>query len=97
MAGQPSDVFGALTTHPGLKSFSPAVVPYAGRIGGNQALVLDPDDPANESILRKLPDAAPYLTLRDAFSLAGFADIQLWKYAAVECIGKERPLYITKL
>jgi hypothetical protein len=74
--------------HAGLKSFNPAVVPFAGRIGGNQALVLDPDDPANEKLLRKLPDAAPYLSLQDSLNLAGFADIQLWKYATVECIGE---------
>lgn len=88
MAGRPADEYGALAAHAGLKSLSPAVVPFAGRIGGNQALVLDPDDPANESVLRKLPDAAPFLTLRDAFNLAGFADVQLWKYATIECIGK---------
>ncbi|KAM0815420.1 putative MIP transporter [Seiridium cardinale] len=84
---QSRDAFGTFKSHAGLRSFTPTVVPFAGRIGGNQALVVDPDDPANESLLRKLRNAAPYLSLSGVFNLAGFADVQFWKYATVECIG----------
>ncbi|KAK6065880.1 hypothetical protein SCUP234_12332 [Seiridium cupressi] len=92
---QSRDAFGTFKSHAGLRSFTPTVAPFAGRIGGNQALVVDPDDPANESLLRKLPDTAPYLSLSGVFNLAGFADVQLWKYATVECFGTAMIVFST--
>ncbi|KAK9778930.1 putative Major intrinsic protein-domain-containing protein [Seiridium cardinale] len=89
------DAFETFKSHAGLRSFTPTVVLFAGRISGNQALVVDPDDPANESLLRKRRDAAPYLSLSGVFNWAGFADVQLWKYATVECIGTAMIVFST--
>ncbi|UDD56859.1 hypothetical protein AFCA_004380 [Aspergillus flavus] len=58
----------------------PVVQPFAGRIGGNQGLVVDRTDPDNADLLKKVPDAAPLMTFREGFDLRGFWDIDLWKY-----------------
>ncbi|GAB1192547.1 hypothetical protein APSETT444_001739 [Aspergillus pseudonomiae] len=58
----------------------PVIQPFAGRIGGNQALVVDRHDPSNADLLKKTPDAAPLMTVREGFDLRGFWDIDLWKY-----------------
>ncbi|KAB8254926.1 hypothetical protein BDV32DRAFT_131593 [Aspergillus pseudonomiae] len=34
-------------------SLKPVIYPFAGRIGGNQGLVLDRNDPANAELLKK--------------------------------------------
>ncbi|KAF9892120.1 hypothetical protein FE257_002526 [Aspergillus nanangensis] len=62
------------------------VQPFVGRIGGNQGLVLDREDPDNASFLKRVPDAAPLMTFRDAFNPQGFMDLNLWRFAVVECV-----------
>lgn len=69
------------------RSLKPAAQPFAGRIGGNQELVLDRDDPENAELLRRIPDAAPLMAFKDGFDLRGFWDVGLWKFGFVECIG----------
>lgn len=66
----------------------PAVQPFAGRIGGNQALVLDRNDPKNSDYLKAVPDAAPFMRISEALDLRGFLDLNLWKFAVVEGVGK---------
>ncbi|KAK9426022.1 hypothetical protein SUNI508_12646 [Seiridium unicorne] len=39
--------------------------------------------------------AAPYLSLSGVFNSAGFADVQLWKYGTVECIGTAMIVFST--
>ncbi|PYH93832.1 hypothetical protein BO71DRAFT_477614 [Aspergillus ellipticus CBS 707.79] len=68
-------------------SCKPQVQPFVGRIGGNQNLVLDRNDPSNASYLEKVPDAAPLMSFRDAFNMRGFTDPDLWRFMAVECVG----------
>lgn len=70
--------------------FKPTIHPFAGRIGGNQGLVLDPNDASNAELLKRMPDAAPLISLRQAFDLKAFGDIDLWKFSATECVGKQR-------
>jgi hypothetical protein len=65
----------------------PAIEPFAGRLGGNQGLVLDRADPKNAEILKKVPDAAPFMTFKQGFDLRGFSDINLWKFGLAECVG----------
>lgn len=65
----------------------PAIIPFAGRIGGNQDYVVDRSNPCNAELLAKVPDAAPLRTFRDSFDFRGFLDSGVWKYALVECIG----------
>ncbi len=63
------------------------VVPFAGRIGGNQFFSLDSDHCPDVKILEKYPDAAPWVPIRDAFKLVQFLDIELWKAAVIEGLG----------
>lgn len=77
------------------RSLKPAVQPFAGRIGGNQELVLDRDDPENAELLRRIPDAAPLMAFKDGFDLRGFWDVGLWKFGFVECIGTMMHSFVT--
>ena len=65
----------------------PAIVPFAGRIGGNQDYVVDRSNPCNAELLARVPDAAPLTSFHDGFDLRGFLDSDVWKFALVECIG----------
>lgn len=69
------------------RQLKPAIIPFAGRIGGNQDYVVDRSNPCNAELLAKVPDAAPLTTFRDGFDVRGFLDSGVWKYALVECIG----------
>jgi hypothetical protein len=62
--------------------------PFAGRLGGNQEFTLDRSDPQNEELLKKVPDAAPNLTLKEAFDLGGFREVGIWKAGLIESIGE---------
>jgi hypothetical protein len=68
----------------------PTIQPFAGRIGGHQGLVLDPNDASNAELLKRMPDAAPLISLRQVFDPRAFSDIDLWKFSATECVGKQR-------
>lgn len=63
-------------------------VPFAGRIGGNQAFILDRDNAADAPTLQNAPDAAPGMTLAEQFDLRPFRSIGLWKAAAIEGMGE---------
>ncbi|GKZ32821.1 hypothetical protein AbraIFM66950_002454 [Aspergillus brasiliensis] len=76
-------------------SCKPHVQPFVGRIGGNQGIVLDRSDPDNAEYLRKVPDAAPLMSARDAFNVRGFTDLDLWRFAVVECVGTMMLVFIT--
>ncbi|KAE8311947.1 major intrinsic protein-domain-containing protein [Aspergillus transmontanensis] len=73
----------------------PVVQPFAGRIGGNQGLVVDRTDPNNADLLKKVPDAAPLMTFREGFDLRGFCDIDLWKFGFIECMGTMMMVFVT--
>lgn len=70
-------------------------IAYAGRLGGNQEFVLDPSDPDAQSILSKSPDAAPWMSHRALWSLAGFKQVSLWKAALMEGVGAMALCYLT--
>jgi hypothetical protein len=63
--------------------------PFIGRLGGNQAFVLDRGDAANAEILREQPNGTPCMTIREQFDLQGFRSPGLWKAALVEGMGKK--------
>jgi hypothetical protein len=50
--------------------------------------VLDRSDPSNEALLKKVPDAAPNLTLTEAFDLGGFREVGIWKAGVIEFVGE---------
>ena len=62
--------------------------PFIGRLGGNQAFVLNRNDPASENILQKAPDAAPAMSVKDQLDLAPFRSPGLWKAGIIEGIGE---------
>jgi hypothetical protein len=66
----------------------PAVTPFAGRLGGNQEFIVDRDDPANAALLQQFPDAAPQIPWKKLVDLRPLKDIELWKAAIVEAVGK---------
>jgi hypothetical protein len=72
-----------------MSPLTPVIQPFAGRVGGNQGLVLDRSNPENAALLKKVPDAAPLMTLGEGFDLRGFWDTDLWRFGFIECIGKK--------
>ncbi|KAG2421206.1 hypothetical protein HFD88_000822 [Aspergillus terreus] len=84
-----------LSTNVRQLSCKPQIQPFAGRIGGNQGLVLDRHDPTNADYLKKVPDAAPLMTFREAWNLQGFADPNLYRFSVVECVGTMMLSFIT--
>lgn len=70
--------------------YSETANPFIGRLGGNQAFVLDPNNAANASTLKLEPDAAPGMTLQQQFDLRGFKSIGIWKAAMMESVGMFR-------
>ena len=65
-------------------------LPFIGRLGGNQRYVLDPTDPDNAQLLRNVPDAAPFMTLKQQLDLRSFRSPGLWKRAVTEGMGERR-------
>ncbi|KAL2830709.1 aquaporin-like protein [Aspergillus pseudoustus] len=71
------------------------IIPFAGRVGANQEFTLGKNSCARAEILQKFPDAAPWIPVRDAVSLKGFLQIELWKAATVEAIASCLLVYLT--
>lgn len=65
----------------------PVIQPFAGRIGGNQEIVVDRSDPQNADLLKKVPDAAPLMSFREGIDLRGFWDLNLWRFGFIEMMG----------
>lgn len=59
------------------------ISPFVGRIGGNGG-----DSPPNEEVLKSIPDAVPYMGLKDIFNLQPFFTVGLWKAALLEGMGE---------
>ena len=63
------------------------IVPFAGRIGANQEFSVDKNNCTQIELLKKFPDAAPWISLRDALSLRHILQPELWKAATIEAVG----------
>ena len=74
-----------------------STVPFTGRVGANQAFVLDRNDAGNASILQETPDAAPGMTLAEQLDLRPFRTLSLWKAAMMEGMGESYSLTISLL
>jgi glycerol uptake facilitator-like aquaporin len=72
-----------------------SAAPFVGRIGGNQAFVLDRTNASHISLLQDIPDAAPNMTIAEQFDLKGFKCAGVWKAALVEGMGTLMLVYIT--
>ncbi|KAE8145115.1 aquaporin-like protein [Aspergillus avenaceus] len=77
------------------QALTPAVTPFAGRLGGNQDFIVDRSDPRNDKVLEKVPDAAPCMTLAEIFDPRGFLSLDLWKYATFECVASMMNVFIS--
>lgn len=67
--------------------------PFVGRLGGNQAFVIDPNDAHNASLLAAEPDAAPGMSLKQQFDLRPFLSLGIWKAAVIEGVGKLKAFF----
>jgi hypothetical protein len=61
--------------------------PFAGRLGGNQAFIVDRDDASSAVVLQDVPDASPGMTLAEQFDLGPLRSVRLWKAAVLEGMG----------
>jgi hypothetical protein len=73
-------------------TLEPTQLLFAGRLGGNQEFIINRHDPAQAALLQKTPDAAPFMSLGQTFDLRGLWDLDLWKAAFVEGIGRFFPI-----
>ncbi|KAJ5527200.1 hypothetical protein N7513_011359 [Penicillium frequentans] len=78
--------------HPHLE---PHISSFAGRLGGNQDFILDRNDPRNDELLERVPDAAPCMTFAEIFDLKGFYSLDLWKFAMLECVASMMNVFIS--
>lgn len=75
--------------HDDHKYLEAVIPPFAGRLGANQDSIVDRHDPKNLAVLKEVPDAAPCMSLAEIFDLRGFLSPDLWKFAMLECVGKQ--------
>ncbi|RAH82807.1 MIP transporter [Aspergillus japonicus CBS 114.51] len=73
----------------------PTIQPFTGRIGGNQTLVVDRHDPDNAALLKRVPDAAPMMSIKEGLKPGGFGEFDLWKFGFIECVGTMLNVFIT--
>ncbi|KAJ4024653.1 hypothetical protein NW766_000893 [Fusarium irregulare] len=68
--------------------------PFAGRLGANQACVVDGTTLEDQKLLEHQPDATPHMSFRELIDMRPIANINLWKAALIEGIGNQ--IYLTK-
>ncbi|PCG96132.1 Major intrinsic protein [Penicillium occitanis (nom. inval.)] len=78
-----------------MSRLKPAIQPFAGRIGGNQEIVVDRSDPQNAALLERFPDAAPLMSFREGTNFSGFWDLDLWRFGFIEMIGTMLLVFVT--
>jgi hypothetical protein len=61
--------------------------PFAGRLGANQAYVVDGATSEDEKLLQDQPDATPHMSFRELMDCRPITNINLWKAALIEGIG----------
>ncbi|KAF5670050.1 Aquaporin PIP-type [Fusarium heterosporum] len=69
--------------------------PFAGRLGANQADVVDGATSEDERLLQCQPDATPHMSFRELMDCRPITNINLWKAALIEGIGTLFFVYIT--
>ncbi|KAJ5103123.1 MIP transporter [Penicillium argentinense] len=78
-----------------ISRLKPEIQPFAGRIGGNQEIVVDRSDPQNAALLKKFPDVAPLMSFREGTDLSGFWDLDLWRFGFIEMMGTMLLVFVT--
>ncbi|CEI61540.1 unnamed protein product [Fusarium venenatum] len=62
-------------------------LPFAGRLGANQACVIDGETSEDERLLEHQPDATPHMSFSELVDLRPITNLDLWKAAVIEGIG----------
>ncbi|KAJ4256167.1 hypothetical protein NW762_009244 [Fusarium torreyae] len=89
------DVESTPSSEPIGPQFQCATQPFAGRLGANQANVVNTITSENESLLEKQPDATPHMSFRELMDMRPIFNINLWKAALMEGMGSLMFVYIT--
>ncbi|KAF4442337.1 hypothetical protein F53441_11765 [Fusarium austroafricanum] len=69
--------------------------PFAGRLGANQASVVEPITSSDEHLLKHQPDATPHMSFWELMDMRPIKNINLWKAAFIEGVGTLLQVYIT--
>lgn len=62
-------------------------LPFAGRLGANQACIIDGTTTEQVKLLKHQPDATPHMSFRELIDIRPIKDVDLWKAALIEAIG----------
>lgn len=66
----------------------PNQIAFAGRLGANQAFILEPGSSVDISTIKRIPDASPFMSWQEQVDLRGFRQIELWRAGLVEGVGE---------
>ncbi|KAF5622229.1 Aquaporin PIP-type [Fusarium tjaetaba] len=69
--------------------------PFAGRLGANQAYVVEGGTSEDDHLLHHAPDATPHMSFRELMDMRPIKNLDLWKAALIEGIGTLLFVYIT--
>ncbi|RBQ67466.1 hypothetical protein FVER14953_10709 [Fusarium verticillioides] len=69
--------------------------PFAGRLGANQAYVVEGGTSKDDHLLHHAPDATPHMSFRELMDMRPIKNLDLWKAALIEGIGTLLFVYIT--
>lgn len=82
-----------IESRPSIESLNPRYqsnnLPFAGRLGANQAYVVDGTTIEDQKILEHQPDATPHMSFSELMDMRPIANINLWKAALIEGIGSQ--------
>ncbi|RFN47636.1 aquaporin pip-type [Fusarium flagelliforme] len=88
-----------IESRPSIESLNPRYqsndLPFAGRLGANQAYVVDGTTLEDQKILEHQPDATPHMSFSELMDMRTIANVNLWKAALIEGIGTLMFVYIT--
>ncbi|KAH7234706.1 Alpha/Beta hydrolase protein [Fusarium redolens] len=69
--------------------------PFAGRLGANQAYVVEGGTSEDDHLLHHAPDATPHMSFWELMDMRPIKNLDLWKAALIEGIGTLLFVYIT--
>jgi hypothetical protein len=61
--------------------------PFAGRLGANQAYVVEGGTSEDDHLLHHAPDATPHMSFWELMDMRPIKNLDLWKAALIEGIG----------
>jgi hypothetical protein len=82
-----SDVEARPSSEPSGPHYRSNSQPFAGRLGANQAYVIEGGTPKDDHLLHHAPDATPHMSFRELMDMRPIKNLDLWKAALIEGIG----------